>query len=185
MIENTKKIARLKEDEKRGAKNVIEVLQTGSISKLSSNGYHFLLSLPDFIAHYDQEKFMQYYADIRDLLADLEYAVPERLEVAKHHNDKETQNLLSELDSFIKKTDFTKQIQAAKEQKIHNLEVQITALQREIEREKSNMWISKRRKRLEQSVREEYAYQHQEALWALREAEKKRRKMLKEQRLKA
>lgn len=176
---------RLKEKKKRGVKNVIKVLQTGNILNLSHDGYRFLSMLPDFIAHGEQAKFMQYYADIRDLLVDLQYAVPEQLEVAKRFNDKETQELLNGLDSFIKKTDFTKQIQAAKEQKIHNIETQIAALQREIDQEKKNIWISKRRKRQEQTMRAEQAYQHQQALWAIRQAEKKRRKMLKEQRLKA
>ena len=169
----------VKVNKARGVRNVIKVLQAGDITELSENGYHLLCLLPDFIAHNERAKFMQYYADIRDLMEDLEYALPERERIARRDNDKEELKLLQELSSFIKKTDFTKQVQAAKEKNIKHLEMQIAALQELIEQDKSGKRITKRTQRMNATVKEELAYQQQQAEWERRVAERKERRRLR------
>ena len=51
--------------------NLESIFKSGDSSKMTKATYNFLYLMSGFIAHYNQGGFMDYYADVRDLLNDI------------------------------------------------------------------------------------------------------------------
>lgn len=67
---------------KRILNNIEKVLKNKNIELLSKASYHFLYLMSGFIAHYNLSGFQHYYSDLRDLLNDIERALPSEKDVA-------------------------------------------------------------------------------------------------------
>lgn len=62
--------------------NVEKVLKNQDINLLSKTSYHFLYLMSGFIAHYDLAGFQHSYSDLRNLIGDIERALPSEKDVA-------------------------------------------------------------------------------------------------------
>lgn len=98
-------------------KNILLVLKTGDINRLSKKSYNFLYLMSGFIAHYNHNGFMGYYQDTEDLRRDIlqssdlsnpDYYLesffqksdtPHNIKMAEHYREKSA--ILNELKKLI------------------------------------------------------------------------------------